>query len=398
MGPNHDLLVGARDIRRERTGIHADVGIFWLTDQPRLLGRDVFNIGRQEDLTRLCRSVHRRLPAPLKEAYPLENLELDLLYFCLWISREWELRQFEVVTYKHEEVPSPPSFALFPYILDGGGTIMFAPRESFKSYLCILMAMCIATGGDFWTVQKRPVLYVNLERDNKLMDKRDFAVTRALGAPTESIRWLSARGGNMEAAARQVHGIATPDTVVIYDSISRMGLGGLNEDQTANRSADLANWASPTWLAVGHTPRDDNSHLFGSVHFENAADILVRVTKDEPDGKTGVALQVVKANDFAKPAKEVLALEFDEIGLLSVRRSDYHEFPNLSGSGDQSSGDRVKAIQDYLRTIGAASGSEIADELGIPRHTVANILANKTDVFAVSRKEGHSVLYQVRSG
>ena len=109
-----------------------------------------------------------------------------------------------------------------------------------------------------------------------------------------------------------------------------------------------------------------------------------------------MALQVVKANDFAKPAKEILALEFDQIGLLSVRRSDYHEFPNLSGSGDQTSGERVKAVQDYLQTIGAASGSDIADELGLPRHTVANILANKSDLFAVSRREGHSVLYQLR--
>src|SRR3990167_11005760 len=97
-----------------------------------------------------------------------------------------------------------------------------------------------------------------------------------------------------------------------------MGLGGLNDDLTGARPADLANWASPTWLAIGHTSRDDSSHITGSMHYENAADILIRLTKDENRTHTGLGLAIVKANDFAKPPMRVYSLLFDDSGLTAV--------------------------------------------------------------------------------
>jgi hypothetical protein len=374
MGPGNACQISAQNIRRERTGLHADVALFLFEDPPRLLGRDVFNVGRHEDVVRLCKSVHRRLPPMAKEDYTLEALENDVLYFLLWISRQWESQQFEVEEYDDATPPTAPAFLLFPHILDGGGTILFGPRESAKSYLCILFGTAIANGLEVpWHTEQRPVLYVNLERDPVSMRRRSYHVSRSLGVAKSGIRWLHARGHGMEAVARQVRNIASSDTLVIYDSISRMGLGGLNDDQTANRSSDLANWASRTWLAIGHTPRGDASHLTGSMHFENAADVLTRLTKDEHEGRTGVGLQVVKANDFAKPAMDVIALTFDESGLTQVETASAREFPKLLSSGDDDQGGargRAQDIQAYLHTVGQATTAQIAESLGMSRQHV----------------------------
>lgn len=399
MGPQNMAQISAQNIRRERTGIHADIAIFLFESPPRLLGRDVFNIGRHEDLVRLCKSCHRRLPKLAQDTYPLESLENDVLYFLLWISREWEAQQFAIDSYVHEDEPSKPEFALFPYVLDGGGTIIFGPRESAKSYVCILFAAAIANGitNDVWETVQKPVLYVNLERDPVSMKRRDWGVARTLGVNKTNIRWLHARGYTMEAVARQVRSIATPETLVIYDSISRMGLGGLNDDTTANRSADLANSASRTWLAIGHTPRANANQLTGSMHFENACDILVRLTKDEHAGRLGIGLKVTKANDFKKPPMAITALQFDEKGLLEILPSSAHEFPGLlEGQSGTNTDERLQDLIAYVmdQPEGKATASQAATDLDMRRATIVAMF--NTERFVKLPKDGRNQFFGLK--
>ena len=398
-GPGNLALITAQNIRREHTGLHADIAIFLMESPPRLIARDVFNVGRHEDVVRLCRACHRRLPRMAQESYPLENLENDLLYFLLWVSREWEGQQFSIMDYEDQQAPPPQTFILFPYILDGGGTILFGPRETGKSYICIQFAAAIANGlNSLWTTTKRPVLYVNLERDPASMRRRDYYVARAFGVPRTNIKWLHARGYGMEAVARQVKRIANPDTVVFYDSISRMGIGGLNDDQTANRSSDLANWASRTWVAIGHTPRGDNSHLTGSMHFENAADILVRLTKDEAGGAVGLSLQVVKANDFSKPEAEIISLTFGEEGLAKIESSSSKSFPGLIGTGDDTTKKRIARINECLDLIGSGSAEDVHTATGIARQHISSIFRNTPTLYRVTHKQGNTIFWCRRDG
>ena len=402
MGPNQTCLISAQNIRREHTGIHADTAIFLLSETPpRLLGRDVFNVGRHEDIVRLCRAVHRRLPTLAREGYSLESLENDVLYFCLWLSREWEAQQFVVNSYEHESEPPAPAFILWPYILDGGGTILFGARASGKSYLCIAFAASIANGiGVPWDTEERPVLYVNLERDERSLRRRDYAVAQALHLPTTKIRWLHARGFGMEAVARQVRRIVTPETVVVYDSISRMGLGGLNNDETANRSTDLANWASRTWIAIGHTPRGDDSHLTGSMHFENAADILVRVTRDELRNSLGLGLQIVKANDFHKPPMSITALRFGPTGLTAIEPSTVQEFPALLDHQTPATTTEAKLheLVLYMKELPQkkTDATEAAEALGTDRSGVSRLLSGHEELFVRLPMEGKKQPYGLR--
>jgi hypothetical protein len=393
-----DLLFAARDVRRTSTGIHASVGFFDRQNGKfNLLASNIFNVGRSQDQSKLCRDGFRRMSGILRETYPVETLEVELVYFCLWMETEWERQRFEITSYTHTEAPPPLVFALEPYIQDGGGTILFAPRESAKSYLAMCFGAIIANGLDgLWISQRRPVIYVNLERDPVSMRRRDYHVAQTLGLAETGIQWLHARGHGMESVARQVEKLSTPDSVVIYDSISRMGVGALNEDQTANRSMDLANWSSRTWLAIGHTARGDESHVFGSTHFENAADVIVKVVKEAKlDGTIGLLLHIVKANDQRKPRPEILALEFGEHGLSGIRKGLDREFTKLLASSAESGKPRMQQLIDYIQMIGPCSATEAAEGTGIDRSNISTWF-NGSGLFKVHEKRGKEVVYVLR--
>ncbi len=112
--------------------------------------------------------------------------------------------------------------------------------------------------------------------------------------------------------------------VVILDSISRAGVGDLNENQPVNRAIDMLNRLAPTWLAIAHTPRADETHVYGSVHFEAGEDLGVGlIAQTSMDGLlTGVGLRVDKANDLPKNIPlGIHAMEWDERGVIVLCRT-----------------------------------------------------------------------------
>ena len=115
----------ARDIRREKTGIHALVAV---VAGGHVLESDVFNIGRAEDRQRLAKKAFTAMGPSLKEAKPQGHVVDDLLNFCLLLTREWEQQRFvisEVIEGKtHIE---PITMVLSPYIIKHLGSIMLAP-------------------------------------------------------------------------------------------------------------------------------------------------------------------------------------------------------------------------------------------------------------------------------
>lgn len=392
------LAFAARDIRRNATGMHANIGVFSVEGEVwDLMASNVFNVGRSAEQGKLCRDAHRRLPLIPKNLYPVEAIELEMVTFCLWIDTQWEQQRFEDVQYEPDDTIPPMGYALEPYIQDRGGTIVFAPRQSGKSYLAMVWAASIANGLDaFWLSEKRPVVYVNLERDPDSMHRRDEMLRQALGIPRSNIRWLHARGHGMESVARQVKRMVDDDTVVIYDSISRMGLGALNEDATANRAMDLANWVSRCWVAIGHTARSDESHVFGSTHFENAADVIVRVnTEHKPTGTIGMMLTMTKANDQPPRRPESLAFDFGPSGLTAVRKALDREFTKLLATSADSAKPRLQSLIDYIQMAGPCSATEAADGTGLPRTNISTWF-NSSGLFKVNERRGKEIIYGLK--
>ncbi len=394
------LRYGAQDVRREKTGIHAKVciSINWVT-----LAYTNFNIERDEDRVRLSNSGYAHLDgrehALDREEFPKNLFKHGLDLFCQ------DLWEFTVSAQVGEWMEGDPDIAparplLGNYVLEGAGTILYSPPGQGKSYTAMAMASCLMYGIDrIWSLtDTRVPLYINLERDGRSMQGRLAAVNRALGIdPRSPLPFLNARGRSLtdifEAAQKT---IALHDcSVVFYDSISRAGGGSMVADDVANRIMDMLNALCPTWVAIGHSPRADDDHVYGSQMFTAAADVEVQL-KAQPsrlEDCTGVGLQIRKANDIKTGGLSVHVLEWDDRGLTGIRKARNGEFADIAAGEKQTI---EQEVANFLSVNGPASASMLAKTLSHTRQKVSSILANSPQ-FALAGREGHEVLYGLAS-
>lgn len=392
------LAFVADDIREERTGVHARLRIM---ANDKVLVYSSFNVDRDEDRVRLANSAHKQLAAgqgeaAFKNTYPPAYLKNDLDQFCygLW---EAKLQEYAPQMLGGTLIRTPPDFILEPYIVSGGGTIVFAPPGRGKSYALMLMQVCVDAGLDrFWPIRQAATLFVNLERSSRSVAERLGNVNRLLNLPrTRQMPTINARGRSLldVAKAAEAH-IKTHGTQVVFvDSISRAGGGDLTANESANRIIDTLNRIAPSWVGLAHTPRSDESHLYGSVHFEAGADVVVQLaSQQDEEGPLGIGLQIVKSNDVGKRPMWLGALEFDSSGLVLARRARPGEFLDVEGMRKLSMKD---AIREHLLDQGPLDAGQIADDLGYDRSNVSRTLANTPSMFARGDKIGRNQRYVV---
>lgn len=369
-----DMLIAADRISPQRTGTHARISLF---EGQRALGHSVINVGRDEERVRLVNSCHAQLSAPVRQSYPKNDMKQQLDLFC-WGLWDAYLGQMEPEELVGTETSIPPTAYLSPYIILGAGTLIYGPPGAGKSWLLYLMAVSIDAGvSAIWPVQKAKVLVTNLERSRASIQRRLTAVNQILGLPpNRPLSVLNRRGRSLADVAPAVEQYIQDKSVAVHflDSLSRAGMGDLNENVTANKTVDTLNAISPTWIALGHTPRQDKTHLYGSIHYECGEDIgvLVRSTLLE-DGTLGIGLDMQKANDGRLARMRIWALEFNEWTLAMVREAAPDEFEEVESARPHRTTDD---IANYLQQAGQATAAEIAEELGLQRTNVVRVLRN----------------------
>jgi archaellum biogenesis ATPase FlaH len=357
---NVHVAFSATRITRQRTGIHANVMIAQGRNN---LAWSVLNVERETDRTRLSNSAHRMLPDALKGDYSKERLGADLHDFCLAL---WPIynKQF-TATLVEGEPDGRIEWYCPPIVMEGAGTIVFAPGGSGKSHLAQTVAVSVNSGiGNLWyPIRSAPVLYINLERNDRSMRVRLSRINQAMGlSQREPLLMLTARGKSLDniyegaRASIKEHGVE----VVILDSISRTRAGDLNDNSPANQIVDMLNDLCPTWLAIGHTPAADSSKVFGSVMFTNGCDIAVKLTSQTVDETLGIGLEIVKANDTQRGQKQYFAFSFNGTGLAGIRKANVSEFPNLAASASL-----LEDIRSVLSTR-PTTVDDMANELNVP--------------------------------
>ena len=255
---DHLITIRAVDVRRERGKPRASVTI---GQDDLILDEDEFTLSDRDRRNRFANSAYKALNR-LGAAYSQQELQHDLLLFCrqLW---PFVVEQDQAAfTYGANEDSTPP-FVVEDYVVEGGGTIIFAPPGRGKSYAGLLMAQSVAWGNEsVFRVSRRRALFVNLERDQRSFERRLRRVNLALGLePTSRELMLHAKGRSLsdvfEAVRRTVkkHDVG----VVVLDSLSRAGVGDMNENRPANLAMDLLNRLGCAWAALAHTPRGDES-------------------------------------------------------------------------------------------------------------------------------------------
>lgn len=386
----------AEKLSEERTGIHGRITVSLGMS---ILSWSYLNIERSEDRTRLSNLAHGAIKGDLAKTYGKEELRRDLDSFCVGV---WPFYQSR---FEPEEMfgdsTLPMTFALKPYVLNDGGTIVFAAPGRGKSYTLLLWLVSIDAGlSKFWPVEQQKVLFVNLERSKQSVQRRLARVNLALGLPeSRPLATLNARGKPLSEVAAACRRFIARNHVQLLglDSISRAGYGDLNENQSGNKVVDALSALCPTWVALGHTSRASEEHLFGSVMFDGGADICIRLSsQNKPDDSSlGIKWTVTKQNDTPYAVPEIFALQFDQDGLRSVRGAHDHEYLNLEGG---SSADPITQIAEFISGQDSedATGTQVAHALKtIDRAAIARILRN-SGRFIVSRKVKQNVFYAVK--
>ena len=397
------VRIMAREVRRERTGVH---GALAIERNGKPLAWSNLNLERDEDRTRLVNSAYKHIEQEQVDAQLLTKQALksavDAFCFNLFAATLGEISG-EMMAGDEEGGPPVTIIGDPGLVVDGGSTLIYSPPGGGKSYVGKMIAISLDAGHDYlWPVQQRRTGYVNNERSAASMRYRLATVNKAMGLdPTRPLPFLNARGrglAEIRAGIRQFVEKFELE-VVILDSISRSGFGKLNEDSTANSIMDVMNaeTGGGAWVGLAHAPRADSSHIFGSVMFEAAQDVGVRLTSQRAnDGMTlGVGLTVTQANDLPTGGLSVFALDFDrERGLIGIRRSKASEFPELAAGKAMSLPDE---IEGYLLNLpsGRDAAPDIAAAIGRDRGNVSRVL-NTSDRFVSLGKDGRRTVYGVR--
>ena len=265
-----------------------------------------------------------------------------------------------------------------------GGHVLFGPKGSGKTETGILLARCLQFGLDlFGPVAKtvRP-MFLQLERSEANFLRSVQLCNRALGLPIEEpILYRVERGrslaGMVDAIQRDVD--TNNVDVLITDSLSRMSEGGsLKDDNTANPIMDRLNAIAPCHIDLAHTSWEGKgdptkAHVFGSIHFGNAADVVVQIVRQrQDDTHAGVMLTVTDANAFAPGWKTYYAFEYDETGLVSVRPATSTEFPELATTTGLSPAERNEVVWRALTR--SMTVAELCETTGLKEDQIENTI------------------------
>lgn len=392
----------ATSLSRQASGVHGRIEV---TANGLILEYSYINADKGDDRVWLANRVHKALTpimTPIMNGtasdYKQDAVQQDLTQFCSGLWDAWVEGDVPTMVEGLEE-PVAPSFILEPYVLDGGGTIVYGPPGRGKSYLILLMAVSIDAGvQSYWPIVGRRVLFINLERSPLSVRNRLTVVNRALGLNSRRpLLILNARGKSLNdvlPAARAVVAREGIDTVAL-DSLSRAGMGDLNDNQAANKSMDSLSSLCPTWITIGHSPKSRDDSVFGSQMFEAACDVSVRVLNEmKEDGTLGVGLQIGKENDIGKRPLQVWAMEFVETGLSRFRPASTGEFPEIDSRRKLTL--RQEIVQYILDADeGLATPSMIAEALDRNRSLVSSTLQN-AQYFVMVRQAGRERWYGVR--
>ena len=369
------VTLRAQAIRQTRTGIHAKLTIGVGSTA---IGWDNFNVERDGQRRTLAGHAIKEaegigLSLMNGKGYTRSHLEHELMLFCRGLWPEWiggQAGGWVQGDPEHTEV----SWRLKPYIPETGGVIWFGPKESGKTWLCLLCAASMEHGSyQMWDVEPTRVLVINLERSEEVMQRRLGRVNEVLGLDEGcKLLMLNRRGKRLADVYDAAGNMKKQEGVdhVLLDSLSRGGFGDLNENAAANDAIDGLNALCPSWSAFAHTARGDESHVYGSVHFENGADVLVGVTTELKGLTRGIGLKA-HGNDVPPNPLDIWAFEFEPWGLSGVRKAQRFEFPEIEDEGVARSPEQ-QILDQFIH--GRQNNASLVHDLNWSTSTIAKYL------------------------
>ncbi len=207
-------------------------------------------------------------------------------------------RKIKVKTLGELRATPPPSFMIADYIIDNSFGVVFGQPATFKSFLVLDWALCIAHGID-WNdrpTRQGVVVYLAMEgqagiavraeawhREHQLSDEGIpfYAVTTPIGMAMENAPDVL----QLKDAIEDTLGGVSPDLIVVDTLARSMSGSGADENSATDmgyfvRSADLLReWFECTVLAVHHSGKDTDRGLRGSSALLGAVDTSIAIKR-----------------------------------------------------------------------------------------------------------------------
>ena len=361
----------ATEIRKEKTGIHAELGIKF--DDSDIY--TVCNIKRREEQNKITRESYKFFGATADDAdyiCPKDKLIKEFSHFCKLVWPKWIEVQAPVMVTGTLNTSSV-SYLAKPHILNEGGTIMYGKPGRGKSFTGIALAIAVHTGTNhYWETEKRNSVYVNLERPERTFAPRIGSIRRALGLnPEGDLPILHGKESTLFNVKEVLSEYIKENDIgfVVIDSLSQAGNGDMKEDTVASNTIKVLNQLGVSWLGIAHTPKYDDSVYYGNAMWEAGADVMIRHSSEiiDDDGSIAVLLECTKANDMPVPKPMGLHYSFDQYGLKDIRFAKDHEIADLSHVDPTG----TTGIYEYLRQ-GGKSVTQLVKELKGSPHKIGN--------------------------
>ena len=300
-----------------------------------------------------------------------------------------------------------PTFLAWPHVIEGGMTIMPGQPGSTKSTVALAMAISVDAGIDkLWPIQKSgPVVIVNMERSPQSIAGRIGQLNRALGLEgNRPILVFSTKGKKLVEIERTLRELVQTENIYlgVLDSLSRTGLGNLNDNADANVVMDIITDVLPSSLVVAHSPKGEEGKpgrgTFGSNMFVAAADVELNVATHRigEENTSWTELQINKGNDVGDRKKRWLRIDYGERRdawdrrivshyIESIRAAEPSEVPDFEVEKHLTIEEKIlRALDDN----GPSDVNEIAELTSLKADSIRSTLNRKTGTSFGKRDDG----------
>ena len=300
-----------------------------------------------------------------------------------------------------------PTFLAWPHVIEGGMTIMPGQPGSTKSTVALAMAISVDAGIDkLWPIQKSgPVVIVNMERSPQSIAGRIGQINRALGLEgNRPILVFNTHGKKLVEIERTLRELVQNENIYlgVLDSLSRTGLGNLNDNADANVVMDILSDVLPSSLVVAHSPKGEEGKpgrgTFGSNMFVAAADVELNVaTHRIGEANTSwTELQINKGNDVGDRKKRWFRIDYGERRdawdrrivshyIESIRTAEPSEVPDFEVEKHLTIEEKIlRALDDN----GPSDVNEIAELTSLKADSIRSVLHRKTGSSFGKRDDG----------
>ncbi len=300
-----------------------------------------------------------------------------------------------------------PTFLAWPHVIEGGMTIMPGQPGSTKSTVALAMAISVDAGIDkLWPIQKSgPVVIINMERSPQSIAGRIGQLNRALGLEgNRPILVFNTHGKKLVEIERTLRELVQNENIYlgVLDSLSRTGLGNLNDNADANVVMDILSDVLPSSLVVAHSPKGEEGKpgkgTFGSNMFVAAADVELNVATHRigEENTSWTELQINKGNDVGDRKKRWLRIDYGERRdawdrrivshyIESIRTAEPSEVPDFEVEKHLTIEEKIlRALNDN----GPSDVNEIAELTSLKADSIRSVLHRKTGTSFGKRDDG----------